>query len=288
MSLTPRLRPLCRPIHTGIFQSPEYRKLPEDGSARLLYFCLLIHPHGGTFHLPGLYNVGREALREVISLSKKAFTKALADLIDEHIIRSDEDHRLFWVPSALRLVGPPQNPNVVKGYARSLAQLNPSPLVKLAIQSYLTFLAPFGSSFLEPFAKAFETLSEANTRAQVDPSERADCFGVYSDRDKDTNENHHHNTTCVLECQLVLDFAAECGWATVSVDRVKSWLTTVPGLSKQDFIVRATEVRHRQNVKDPLAYLFALLRKQVAQQSTNDCLNEPLSDVPDGMEVTFG
>lgn len=77
--------------------------------------------------------MGREALREVVSLNKKTLTKALANLIDERIIYSDEDHRLFWVPSALRLVGPPQNPNVVKGYARSLAQLNPSPLVELAI-----------------------------------------------------------------------------------------------------------------------------------------------------------
>lgn len=36
------------------FGAHEYLTLADDGDARLLFLFLLIHPHEGSFHVPGL------------------------------------------------------------------------------------------------------------------------------------------------------------------------------------------------------------------------------------------
>ena len=289
MNAVRRLRPICRPLHTGIFQSPEYRCLPDDGTARLLFFCLLVHPHGGTFHLPGLYNVGHEALREVVGLPKKVFQKALSELMDSKLILEDEANRLIWVSSALRLIGPPQNPNVVKGYVRSLAQLNHSSLIDLAVKSYIIFLEPFGLQFVEPFLNGFETISESLGLMKENPLQKVNERQLHINRNKDLDINSHHNANPAdrISSDLVHKYAAESGWPSVPQARLEAWLSAMPGLTWEEFVTGAREVQSRQDVREPLPYLFALLGKQREACSLSGSISEMLSDVPDGTEITF-
>lgn len=286
------LRPICRPVHTGLFQSKEYRELPEDGHARLLLLCLLIHPHGGSFHLPGLYNVGRESLREIASMPKKAFAKALADLRASGLLDADEDSRLFWVPCALRLVGPPGNPNVVKGYARSLGQLSPSRLVDVAVTTYLGYLKPFGSAFWEPFAKAFERVPEDSPSTPVKPFQSLSEKSAYIDEDRNEDRNSDVNLAskklAPVSSSQVLSFVRESGWKEIGRDDVERWVHQADDLDAETFLEVAKRMHRRQNVRDPLSYMNGVLR-QLRDRKTSGLQNQedPSRLLEDGAEVTF-
>jgi len=193
------------------------------------------------------------------------------------------------VPSALRLIGPPQNPNVVKGYVRSLAQLNPGPLIDLAVRSYILFLKPFGSQFVEPFLNGFETIAESLGLSEVNSSARVDEHQHYIDKDKNRDPNQHHNSDTAGEVtsERVHQFAAEAGWPAVPEARLQAWLAMMPNLCWDEFVSWGNEIRTRDEVNDPLPYLFGLLSKRKTLSKMPLPPDEHLGLVPDGTEITF-
>jgi hypothetical protein len=182
-------KPICRPVHTGIFHSPEYLNLEPLGQARLVMLFLLIHPHGGTFHLPGLYHTGPNALRESMGLSRRIFLNAFNEMLTKKVFEHDERHHLIWMPCALRLVAPPINPNMVKGYCRSIQQLPPSPLVTLALPAYDAYLEQLGPSYAEPFRDAFGIIPEPFGNHSGIPSNDARHSNSYSNDNQDIHSN---------------------------------------------------------------------------------------------------
>lgn len=284
-------RPICRSVHTGFFQSKEYRSLPSDGHARLLLLCLLIHPHGGTFHLPGLYHVGPETLREAASMPRRNFTKGLGDLVQGGLLNLDEDSRLIWIPVALKLVGPPGNPNVAKGYARSLGQLPASPLVAEAVEAYREHLQAFGEAFLEPFAKAFETVSKGSQKTS---EKDTGGFANASDNSNKDTDNHfylNHNQEIAVDRSRFLAFAAQAGWVGVSEAKVSRLLDQVPSLTMQELEEFGRSVARRGDVRDPIRYLGAMLagRDGGKGRPSRDpaALDARLLVPEDGSDMTF-
>ena len=285
------LRPICRAIHTGIFQSKEYRSLPSDGQARLLLLCLLIHPHGGTFHLPGLYHVGNETLREAASMPRRSFMKALDDLVESGLVQHDQENRLLWIPAALKLVGPPGNPNVAKGYARSLGQLPMSKLVTEAVESYRSHLEAFGEAFLEPFAKAFERVSDAFEAPERSLQKRIAKASDNSNKDKDINCHHHSNRTGGMDRSSFLAFASRVGWVGVSEGKVTRLLEDAPSLTLQDLEDFGHRIADRDDVRDPLAYLRSIYtnrRRGAVGLEHREPTDERHAKLPeDGAEMKF-
>ena len=146
---------LCRFISTSVFHSPAYLLLPEDGQARFLFLFLLLHPFGGTFHTPGVYQVGPEALREAARMPRKAFVSAYTALLNRQVLEEDVHWRLLWLPAVLDVMGAPSNPNIVKGICRSLGAMPACQLMETAKRRYLALLQPLGEAFLKPFREAF-------------------------------------------------------------------------------------------------------------------------------------
>lgn len=285
---TTNLRPICRAVHTALFQSKEYRALPEDGHARLLLLCLLIHPHGGSFHLPGLYNVGRESLREVACMPRRAFGKALGDLIEAKLVDFDESNRLIWIPTALRLVGPPGNPNVVKGYARTLAQLPTSRLVLEATSAYLVFLKAFGLSFWEPFAKAFGTLDETCEKDSQSLDQKILYINRNKNKDINTNSNNAVEGSKAVGLSHIMAFVEDAGRDGVTKRQAQLFLGQVPELDRDRFLGMARQMYMREDIRDPLAYMLSVLQHgSQRDQASTEQAQQAESPELDGAEVNF-
>jgi hypothetical protein len=125
-----------------------------------LYLYLLTGPHTLAYHVPGLYLVGRQALREGLRLSPQEFSRALANLAEHAGLKADFCRSVLWLPSALDHMGPPANPNIVRGYVRAIQSMPKSPLRSDAIAAYGPFFAAMGPSFFEPFADGFPEVSQ--------------------------------------------------------------------------------------------------------------------------------
>ena len=179
-------RGICRYLKVSTWRSEAMYRLPTDGHARLLYLYLLTGPHTLACHVPGLYQVGRESLREELRLKPSAFNKALKSLTENLGAQTDFSRSLAWIPSALEHLGPPANPNIVKAYCRALADMPASPLVTTAIFAYDAFLETLGDSFLKPFRNRFpwvcQTTADGLANYEFDQSER---FGIEKEKEKE-------------------------------------------------------------------------------------------------------
>jgi hypothetical protein len=267
-------KPICRPIHTGIFHSPEYLALPESGNSRLLMLFLLIHPHGGTFHLPGLYQTGPDSMRETLKMPHKLFKIAYQEIHDAGVVQSDDRYRLMWMPCALRLVGPPVSPNVVKGYCRSLGQLPPSPLVQQAIPAYWQSLQPYGHHFLEPFENAFESLLEELVEGFRKASESPDH--KISNRYRDKDNYPHRNTASSPDTSLGLGgevveylyrYGVAEGWPESSLRKISALAQAYPRVTLEDLHGAEAILQGNSGTKDPASYLFAVARNRLSRSA---------------------
>ena len=296
-------KPICRFISAGVTSSLEYRSLSAEGPSRLLFLFLLIHPHGGSFHVPGLYKVGPEALRETCGLPRRAFTRAYAELREKSIVQSDQEIQLLWMPAALRLMGPPANPNMVKGYCRSILQLPSCDLLDAAIDCYRGFLTELGPSFVQPFEEAFGNPSERVSGCADKPF--ANSFKrvaeTYSNSNTDRDSNNQSNTRCGqdglaelsvsgISCASIAD---GLNWPDISTKSWQGYVEGLPPLSKSDVLRARAAVLGRPDVRDPWAYFFAILKRQVPrgglQLGAANAAEEgdPFSAYADGEVVTF-
>lgn len=194
-------RGICRYLKVSVWRSEAMYQMPADTHARLLYLYLLTGPHTLSCHVPGLYQVGRESLREELRLKPRAFNSALQSLVSTLGVETDFSRCIAWVPSALEHLGPPANPNIVKSYCRAFTEMPVSPLVSTALRAYAFYLSDLGAIFLKPFQDRFpnvaRTMSEqrANGLRQV---MKASCKerekeiekerGGKEDRDRDRSE----------------------------------------------------------------------------------------------------
>lgn len=165
-------RGICRYLKVSMWRSEAMYRLPNQGDARLLYLFLLTGPHTLTCHVPGLYQVGKESLREELRLKGPVFRRALSDLEKSVGLKTDFHRSLVWAPTALDHLGPPANPNIVLSYCRALSQMPESPLVLTAIEAYGPYLAVLGESFSKPFRNHFPMVSRTVSKPFTKERER--------------------------------------------------------------------------------------------------------------------
>lgn len=297
-------KPICRYVSAGITCSVEYRALSCDGPSRLLFLFLLIHPHGGSFHVPGLYKVGPDTLRETSALPRKAFQKAFAELHDRGLLRSDKDSQLVWLPSALHLMGPPANPNMVRGYCRSMQHMPECSLLDDALRAYGLFLTEIGDNFFEPFAEAFgdhlERVFPGWSNTPLNDFERVDETYSHNNIDKYTDTHikdaskgfakHSGN-----EIHRYFDeIARQNDWPRLTTARADKLREDTPYLSLDEIKRARLATTDRKDIRDPWGYLFAIIRRNRddARPSWNEAMpHEPEANAfqkfVDGEEVSF-
>ena len=101
---------------------------------KLLWFALLTHKHGSM--VPGFVPVSVAVLAEDTDLSPKRVQREIDRMREAKMLRYDEAARLFWLPKAIHY-NEPENPNVVKGWARQWANLPDSGLLQAAAETLM-------------------------------------------------------------------------------------------------------------------------------------------------------
>ena len=286
-------RPICRFIATTIFHSTEYLQLPAEGQARLLFVFLLLHPVGGTFHTPGLYQVGPEALREAARIPRKAFTAGYQALLAQGVVEEDHHWRLLWFPAALRLIAPPANPNVVKGICRSIAQLPCCKLLEKAKEAYAAFLQGLGDPFVQPFRESFSESSQLPRKPSSQPNSDQNPLP------KPQPDNAEHQLALpsqpvgkTVTTAGMSDYIQEVGWQGPSRAVLEAGLRSLPNLIWGEVDAGRRVVDARDDVADPVAYLFGVLRASRSGR-TSTCaaapsrLGDGFQGLQDGQRITW-
>jgi hypothetical protein len=153
-------RGVCRYLKVSMWHSEIMYALPQKGRARYVYLYLLTGPHTLGYHVPGLYQLGKHALMESLSLGPQEFSKVFTILRETTGLKTDFERAVVWIPSALEHLGPPANPNIVRGYCRAMQAMPKSDLIEEAIAAYRPFLASLGHIFLKPFENHFGTVCQ--------------------------------------------------------------------------------------------------------------------------------
>jgi hypothetical protein len=155
-----------RHIETRIWGDEKFRRLStQKPSGQALWLYLLTGPH--TSNLPGLWLAGKRQLAEALGWSDEDFDRCWAELEREGMAQADWGARVIWLPKSIKY-NPPDNPNVVKKWAVSLADLPECNLKRQAMALWREHLAGRGEAF-----------------AQVN----ADVLGAESNRSRDSSRN---------------------------------------------------------------------------------------------------
>lgn len=91
-------------------------------------------------------------------------------------MQRDFDRGLIWLPTAIEHMGPPANPNIVRGYCRALKSMPRSSLILEEVAAYRPFLEGLGGRnrllmvsprFVEPGMKYFAQIKEKRKTEQT-------------------------------------------------------------------------------------------------------------------------
>lgn len=186
-------RGICRYLKVSVWRSEAMYQMPSDNHARLLYLYLLTGPHTLSCHVPGLYQVGRESLREELRLKPRAFNFALQSLVSTLGVETDFSRCIAWVPSALDHLGPPANPNIVKSYCRAFTEMPASALVATALRAYETYLSSLGPSFVKPFRNRFPNVSQSMHK---DAPNGLKCVSETISKEKERERERERDKSC--------------------------------------------------------------------------------------------
>lgn len=158
-----------RPIPIGVWTDTTFSAL--SNGAKLLYFALATDE----CPIPGVVLKGKAALGEKLGWDDedpRVLLDAFAELERVHLVKADWKARFVWFAPGLRY-RPPDNPNVIKGWARHWAGVPECPL-KAEIYGVLRDHAGRrGPGFAEAFAAAVPaptSLTVPGTVAQTVPA----------------------------------------------------------------------------------------------------------------------
>jgi hypothetical protein len=179
------MRPLnpftpVRRISADLWTDPRVRALPRpEPNARDLWIFLLTGPHQG--RIPSLMRVGEATLVEFLQESEgpvwtlDVFRRLFAQITGEHqvgmdcpkaspkaspkdsgnaLAKADWDHRILWIPNALKY-NPPATPNVVAGWAVEAERFPDCPLTKEALTHLAAYVQTLSKDFRKALGKAF-------------------------------------------------------------------------------------------------------------------------------------
>lgn len=134
-------------VHTQIWQSPDFRALPED--AKMLFLYLLTSPHA---NLTGLYLLPKAYAQDDLGWEAATLERAMRVLIERGMVKYDDAARVVWVVKYLKF-NPIGNQKQAIGAVNAVKRLPKIPLVcdflKVAI------------GYSDTYAKHFDSLSVA-------------------------------------------------------------------------------------------------------------------------------
>lgn len=155
-----------RKVSTRIWADDRFLRLSKSQpSAQTLFLYLITGPH--CTNLPGLFVAGEAMLAEALGWELKGFREAFGELFREGstggsgmvheypLAMADWDTRLIFLPRAIRH-NAPENPNVVKGWKTTWAELPECQLKAFAHDVFASELRQIGAGHAAAFEASIE------------------------------------------------------------------------------------------------------------------------------------
>lgn len=141
-----------RKIDVRVWIDARFRELSRaKPNGQTLWLYLLTNPD--TVNVPGLYRAGEAAMAEALGWDLKGFRRAFAEISARGMAFADWKARVVWIPKAI-VHNPPENPNVVKGWASTWDEIPECELKAEAWSEMKGFLEGFGEGFGKAFLEA--------------------------------------------------------------------------------------------------------------------------------------
>lgn len=106
-----------RKIDPRIWNDEKFASLSHE--AQRAFFFILTHPSMTSL---GAFRISAAGMAQELGLTEKGFQEPFHELLSKGIVRYDEKSFLVFAPNFLKY-NPPENPNVVKGWAVALDYL---------------------------------------------------------------------------------------------------------------------------------------------------------------------
>lgn len=103
-----------RKIDPRIWNDEKFASLSHE--AQRMFFFVLTHP---SMTALGAFRISRAGMAEELGLEGKGFLEPFRELFEKGLVRYDERAFLLFAPNFLKY-NPPENPNVVKGWAAAV------------------------------------------------------------------------------------------------------------------------------------------------------------------------
>ena len=142
-----------RKIDPRIWNDEKFRSLSHE--AQLAFLFVLTHPN---MTLLGAFRISRSGLAEELGLPVEGFAKPFSELLAKGLLKFDERAFLVYAPNFLKY-NPPDNPNVIKGWAAADDLIPECPL-KIELISRAKRVAARTDAGLRAFEQAFPDFKE--------------------------------------------------------------------------------------------------------------------------------
>jgi len=162
-----------RKIDPYIWNDEKFMSMSANGQLACIF--LMTHPHMTA--VGGL----RSTIPGVASEHPKLSDKAFREVFDKGIAKVDPKAPLIWFPNFLKY-NPPENPNVVKAWVKSLEFLPECRTKTQIILNVKDFLKDFSEAFQKAWPQALAKQEQEQEQEQEDPpkSPQGDKSGGYT------------------------------------------------------------------------------------------------------------
>lgn len=135
-----------------------------------LWLYLITGPH--TTAIPGLFRAGRAGMAEELGWPVEAFDKAFQEASSQGMVKADFEHRVVWLPNAIKH-NKPASPNVVTSWAAGLELIPECDLKTEALAGLGAFLGTLDSSYLKTFHAICKFSKKLSPKPSRKPSNKA-------------------------------------------------------------------------------------------------------------------
>lgn len=160
-----------RKVSLRMWQDLKFRALsPPPPSGQTLWVYVITGEH--TTAIPGLSRVGELGLAEALGWDIRSFRAMWSEIAVLGMASADWNARVLWVPNAIKY-NPPENPNVVKSWARVWSELPECPMKEAAAAVLLAHMRTRGDGFVQAFTEACPS-SHAKRSRKASPAPRVE------------------------------------------------------------------------------------------------------------------
>lgn len=138
-----------RKIDVRVWNDKKFSDFPDDG--KLAFLFLLTHPNLTSL---GAMRATKAGLAEELGWAGPKFGRVFDSLVTADMVRFDARASFLWLPNFLRY-NAPENPNVVRGWAKSLDLLPECALRDRVLHASYLSLARIGKGLPEAFREVF-------------------------------------------------------------------------------------------------------------------------------------